>query len=179
MPMRTFIAFLALLLVLWIAGASRWYVCRIRGDCKCCPRQEQIATDTLTGPENALRASLTEAKNYLTGAGKQIVYFGPSSANTDMNAIPAEYVTKLKLYLDNNPGLKVSVTGHTDISGSKAGNIKLSQARTDFVCTCLTNAGIKAEQIQALSKVDSEPAAPNNTSEGRAKNRRTEINLLN
>jgi outer membrane protein OmpA-like peptidoglycan-associated protein len=178
--MRTTISILAVVLVLWIAGSSRWYVCRIRGDCKCCPRQELLLpADTLTGPEKALRASIDEAKNYLEKTGKQIVYFGSSSTQTDMSAVPAEFISKLKLYLDNSPEAKVYVTGHTDLSGDAVINAKLSQARTDFVTTYLVNAGIKANQIMAVSKVNTEPAAPDNTKEGRAKNRRTEIYLLN
>jgi outer membrane protein OmpA-like peptidoglycan-associated protein len=177
--MRTSISILSLLLVLWIAGASRWYVCRIRGDCKCCPKKEfTVSPDSLSDPGKALRASVEEAKSYLTNAGKQIIYFRSSSAQTNMNAVPAEFVSNLKLYLDNHPEAKVSVTGHTDKSGSKELNINLSQARTDFVTSLLVNAGIKTEQIVAVSKVNSEPAAPDNTSEGRAKNRRTEIYLL-
>jgi outer membrane protein OmpA-like peptidoglycan-associated protein len=178
--MRTSISILSVVLVLWIAGSTHWYVCRIRGDCKCCPRQAlSVPADTLSGPEKALRASIEEAKNYLTNAGKQIVYFGSSSVQTDMNAVPAEFIGKLKLYLDNTPGAKVYVTGHTDSSGNAEVNAKLSQARADFVTTCLINSGIKTNQIMAVSKVNSEPAAPDNTREGRAKNRRTEIYLLN
>ena len=179
MPMRTSIFILAVVLVLWIAGSSRWYVCRIRGDCKCCPGKElSVPADTLSATEKALRASIEEAKNYLTNAGKQIVYFSSSATQTDMNAVPAEFISKLKVYLDNTPGAKVSVTGHTDASGNPKVNAELSQARTDFVINYLLNSGVKTDQIMAISKVNTEPAAPDNTREGRAKNRRTEIYLF-
>jgi len=175
MPMRTFIVTLSLLLVLWIAGASYWYVCRVRHDCKCC--LEQTVMPTPVTPEMALKASIDEAKAFLTSAGKQSVLFAPSASTTDMNVLPADYITRLKFWLENSPDVKVKVTGHTDVTGSKAGNKKLSQARTDFVKDYLIKTGIKAEQIQATSKVDTEPVAPNTTKEGRAKNRRTEIEI--
>jgi len=128
-------------------------------------------------PEMALKTSIDEAKAFLTSAGKQTVLFGPSSSTADMNVLPADYITRLKFWLENSPDVKVKVTGHTDVTGSKAGNEKLSQARTDFVKDYLIKTGIKAEQIQATSKVDTEPVAPNTTKEGRAKNRRTEIEI--
>lgn len=177
--MRTSVTILAVVLVLWIAGSTHWYVCRIRGDCKCCPGKEvTVPADTLTGDEKALLASIEEAKNYLTNAGKQIVYFSSSAMQADMNALSAEFIGKLRFYLENTPGAKVYVTGHTDASGNDDVNTRLSQARTDYVTTYLVNSGIKTEQIMAVSKVNTEPAAPDNTKEGRAKNRRTEIYLL-
>jgi len=177
--MRTSIFILSVVLVLWIAGSSRWYVCRIRGDCKCCPGKElSLQADTLSATEKALRASIEEAKNYLINTGKHIVYFGSSAAQTDMNAVPAEFIGKLKLYLDNTPGAKVYVTGHTDASGNPEVNARLSQARTDFVTNYLMNSGIRTDQIMAVSKINTEPVAPDNTRDGRAKNRRTEIYLF-
>lgn len=177
--MRTLIVVLSLLLALWIACASYWYVCRVRGDCKCCPQQEQTAApDTTVSPENALNASVEEAMTSLSNAGKQTVCFAPSISTADMNTLPADYITQLKLYLENTPQAKVTVTGHTDVTGTKEGNAKLSQARADFVRSFLISAGINSDQIQVLSKIDAEPAAPNNTAEGRAKNRRAEIELV-
>gem|GEM_PF-6795009 len=67
--MKQPVFFLSLLLVLWIAGASYWYVCKIRSDCKqaVAPSVEiQAAGDTLTPtPEQLLLASVEEAKNIL------------------------------------------------------------------------------------------------------------------
>ena len=179
MPMRTSVSILSVLLVLWIAGAAHWYVCRIRGDCKCCPGRElSVKPDTVSAAEKALRSSVEEAEKYLTNAGKNIIYFEPSASRADMSTLPPGFISSLKLYLDNTPGSKVCVTGHTDVSGNREINVKLSRQRTDFVTAYLVSAGIKAEQIMSISKVNSEPAAPDDTREGRTKNRRAEIYLL-
>jgi len=176
--MKQFAFILITLLILWIAGSSYWYVCRIRGDCK-------KASPTLITPdvlenvdqakELALKTSVEQAKTYLINSGIQTVYFEPYAITPSMNAISDEYSEKLKLYLDYNPEAKVMVMGHTDTSGPRAGNIKLSESRTEYIRTYLINAGINPNQIEAISKVDTEPASPNNTPEGRAKNRRAEI----
>ena len=177
--MRTSVSILSVLLVLWIAGAAHWYVCRIRGDCKCCPgREHSVKPDTLPAAEKALRASVEEAEKYLINAGKTIIYFEPSASKADMNTVPPGFISSLKLYLSNRPGAKVCVTGHTDVSGNREINVKLSRQRTDFVTAYLVSAGIRAEQIMSISKVNSEPAAPDDTREGRTKNRRAEIYLL-
>ena len=180
--MRQPVFFLSVLVVLWIAGASYWYVCKIRCDCK-----EAVATtiatpgtvDTLAPtPEQLLLSSVEEAKGYLAVSGAQKGFFASSSATGDMNGIKDEYMEKLKLVLDNNPSARLEVTGHADATGSEAWNIELGLRRAEYTKAFLVNAGIKAEQIVTSSKGSSEPAASNSTPEGRAANRRSEIKVI-
>lgn len=182
--MRQFITVLILLLILWIAGSSYWYVCRVRGDCRgTAPAVNvpEIRTDAVLAPEltpeQALRASVEEAKTFLMNSGPKKVYFRPYETSTDMNVITTEYLAKLKLYLDNQPDVKVKVSGHTDNSGPRPENVRLSRLRAEFVQKFLISSGIKANQIEATSRVDSEPEASNDTPEGRVRNRRAEIKL--
>ena len=180
--MRQPVFFLSVLLVLWIAGASYWYVCKIRCDCKeaVAPTVATPGTaDTLAPtPEQLLLASVDEAKGYLTASGTQKGFFDSSSATGDMNGISDEYLKKLKLVLDNNPSARLEVTGHADVTGSEAWNIELGLRRAEYTKALLVNAGIKAEQIVTSSKGSSEPAASNSTPEGRAANRRSEIKVI-
>lgn len=173
---------LSVLLVLWIAGASYWYVCKIRCDCKqaVAPTVELQATgDAVTpSPEQLLLASVEEAKSWLSGTGVQKGFFATSSATGEMSGISNEYLEKLKLVLNNNPSAKIDVTGHADATGTEPYNIRLGLQRAEFVKSYLVNAGIKAEQIVTSSKGSSEPAASNSTPEGRAANRRTEIKVI-
>lgn len=125
-----------------------------------------------------LQTSLEQAKKYLITSGKKVVYFETSSGTTDMNIIPVEYVNKLKFYLDNHPEVKINVVGHTDNSGPEAFNKHLGTLRAEFVKSFLVKSGVNADQIQTSSMSYSEPAATNNTPEGRSKNRRAEINVL-
>ncbi|MBE0677522.1 MAG: OmpA family protein [Bacteroidales bacterium] len=180
--MKQPVFFLSVLLALWIAGASYWYVCKVRSDCKA----TTVTTEEIQGtgeaevqtPEQILMASIDEAKAFISGSGVQKGFFASSSATGDMSGVSTEYLEKLKLVLDNNPSAKIEVTGHADITGPEAFNRELGLRRAGYVKTFLVNAGINADQIMTSSKGSSEPAAPNNTAEGRAANRRTEIKII-
>ena len=180
--MRQPVFFLSVLLVLWIAGASYWYVCKIRCDCKEAVVPTVAApdtTDTLAPtPEQLLLSSVEEAKGILSASGVQKGFFSSSSATGEMSGISDEYLEKLKLVLDNNPSARLEVTGHADATGSEAWNIELGLRRAEYTKAFLVNAGIKAEQIVTSSKGSSEPAASNSTPEGRAANRRSEIKVI-
>ncbi len=180
--MRQLIFSLTVLLVFWIAGSSWWYVCKVRCDCKAAAEAPEQVRDTsiveTQTAEQTLMAAVGEAKTFLTGAGIRKGFFESSSADGDMSSVSDEYIKNLKLVLENNPSVKIEVTGHTDKTGTDWFNNKLGLQRAEFVRSYLVNAGINADQIVTASKGSSEPAEPNSTSEGRAANRRTEIKVI-
>lgn len=69
----------------------------------------------------------------------------------------------------------IVVEGHTDSEGEAAHNLSLSQKRADAVREHLVAQGIDATKIRAVGKGEREPIADNDTPEGRAQNRRIEI----
>ncbi|TCT07095.1 outer membrane protein OmpA [Paralcaligenes ureilyticus] len=69
-------------------------------------------------------------------------------------------------------------TGYTDSIGTVAYNLKLSQRRANAVKTYLISKGVDANHIYAEGKGKSNPVASNKTREGRAKNRRVEIEIV-
>jgi outer membrane protein OmpA-like peptidoglycan-associated protein len=73
---------------------------------------------------------------------------------------------------------KVTITGHTDNVGGKEFNRKLSQRRAEAVRDYLVKLGADSKKMQVSGKGETKPVASNNTKEGRAKNRRVEIEVI-
>ena len=72
----------------------------------------------------------------------------------------------------------VIATGHTDSVGTDAYNQKLSVRRADAVKKYLVSKGIADNRIQIEGKGESQPVADNKTDDGRAKNRRVQIEVI-
>ncbi|MGL4370687.1 MAG: OmpA family protein, partial [Spirochaetota bacterium] len=77
--------------------------------------------------------------------------------------------------MKENPSLKCEVRGHTDSTGDAAYNMKLSERRADAVKEYMIKNGISPERLMSKGFGSTVPAAPNDTEQGRAKNRRTEF----
>ncbi|WP_226451768.1 OmpA family protein [Ferribacterium limneticum] len=72
---------------------------------------------------------------------------------------------------------KVQVIGHTDSSGNRQANVSLSLARANTVRNYLIEKGIPGENLTAVGSGPDQPVGSNDSSEGRAKNRRIEFRL--
>ncbi len=89
-----------------------------------------------------------------------------------------EVLDRVAVSLLAYPELKIEVAGHTDSTGRRAMNLKLSQERADAVRDFLVGKGVPAGQLIAKGYGPDKPIAPNDTDAGRAQNRRTELNKL-
>ena len=87
-------------------------------------------------------------------------------------------LNKLVNLLSENPGVKIEVSGHTDNTGSATLNKTLSRNRALSVRNYLTSQGIAGERVVYEGYGFDRPIAPNNTEQGRAANRRVEIEIL-
>jgi OOP family OmpA-OmpF porin len=97
------------------------------------------------------------------------------------SALNAESQAKLADLADKTKGVNLEViiaVGHTDSTGGAALNQKLSSARAESVKKFLISKGIESNRIYTEGKGFSQPAADNKTSEGRAKNRRVEVEVV-
>jgi outer membrane protein OmpA-like peptidoglycan-associated protein len=77
--------------------------------------------------------------------------------------------------LQENPGLKLRVEGHTDNQGSAAANQALSEKRAQAVVAWLVGHGVSAARLTAKGFGSTNPVADNSSDDGRAKNRRVEL----
>jgi len=104
------------------------------------------------------------------------VYFGSNKAS--LREASYKELDELVKYLKRRKHIRVEIAGHTDNVGSKEDNLKLSRRRADRVKRYLVNQGIEAGRIEAKGYGEGQPVAGNNTPEGRQKNRRTEVRIL-
>ncbi len=74
-----------------------------------------------------------------------------------------------------NPQVRVEVAGHTDSTGSRAVNERLSLARAEAVKAYLIENGVAADRMTVQGYASTQPVASNRTASGRAQNRRVEL----
>ena len=84
---------------------------------------------------------------------------------------------RLGKMLIDDVSMYLEIEGHTDNFGSDDKNLKLSNARAMSVKSFLINRGINAQRMKVLSFGEDRPIAPNDTEQGRAKNRRVELRI--
>jgi OOP family OmpA-OmpF porin len=87
-------------------------------------------------------------------------------------------LNKVVHVLEKNPSLNVEIHGHTDSMGTAQYNQKLSENRAKSVMRYFIEKGIDSSRLSAIGYGESRPVAYNRTDEGRARNRRVELNPL-
>ncbi len=128
---------------------------------KGCPEIEEVVT-------KEVQKTLNEyAKTILFNSGK-------SSIKAESTAVLVDIINILKEY----PNANFIIEGHTDSIGSAANNLKLSENRAQSVKQFLINKGINAARLSSIGYGETKPIATNMYKDGRAKNRRVEINLV-
>ncbi len=98
--------------------------------------------------------------------------------DTGSYAVPPDAESQLEQIVSmmiENPGLKLSIEGHTDNTGQPDGNLRLSDARAQSIRQALIDKGVEAGRLTAKGLGRTKPLADNSTEEGRAKNRRVEL----
>lgn len=85
---------------------------------------------------------------------------------------------KVVQLMNDNPTLKIEISGHTDNVGKPADNMTLSNNRAKAVIKYLTTKGIAAQRMLAKGYGATKPVADNKTEEGKARNRRTELKVV-
>ncbi|MBX6379291.1 MAG: OmpA family protein [Thermoflavifilum aggregans] len=121
--------------------------------------------------------SLPDSRNDMLQTGKYSttgILFDVNSAEIkpESYGILKEIAGHLKLA----EGAKITIIGHTDSDGDETKNLELSKKRAEAVKKSLVNDfGISSSLIETEGKGESEPVAPNDTPQNKAKNRRVEF----
>jgi outer membrane protein OmpA-like peptidoglycan-associated protein len=86
-------------------------------------------------------------------------------------------LTEIARALATVPQQKVLIEGHTDSDGTSEYNLQLSRLRSDSVRSVLVAGGVAPERVESQGYGETRPVATNNTSAGKAQNRRVELVL--
>lgn len=132
--------------------------------------------------EDALRQELrgTGVRVIRDGDQIQLVMPGNITFDTDSASLQSRFmpvldsVAKVLTEFDQT---FVDVGGFTDSTGSDQYNQRLSEERADSVARYLSQAGVDSRRIDARGYGEQYPVASNETAEGRAQNRRVELNI--
>ena len=114
-------------------------------------------------------------------AATKVTYAADAFFDFNKSALKPEGRAKLDDLVGKIKGISLEViiaVGHTDSVGSDAYNQKLSVKRAEAVKAYLVTKGIEKNRVYTEGKGEKQPVADNKTSEGRAKNRRVEIEVV-
>jgi OOP family OmpA-OmpF porin len=114
-------------------------------------------------------------------AATKVTYAADAFFDFDKSVLKPEGKAKLDDLTSKIQGINLEViiaVGHTDSVGSDAYNQKLSVRRSEAVKAYLVSKGIEKNRVYTEGKGEKQPVADNKTSEGRAKNRRVEIEVV-
>ena len=119
-----------------------------------------------------------ELKNIKVGSNITLrnVFF--NTGKWEVKADSYAELERLVTLLQDIPTLKIEISGHTDNVGAASFNELLSQKRADAVVNYLLAKGVDKKRLSAKGYGQSNPVASNETTEGRAANRRTEFEII-
>jgi len=101
-----------------------------------------------------------------------------NSGSATLKASSYDELNNLSAILTDQAAVKLSINGHTDNVGNPDNNRALSQRRAQAVMDYLVGKGIDGGRLQAQGFGADQPVASNDTSEGKAQNRRTEVEIV-
>jgi len=133
--------------------------------------KQSTADETLV-PTGSIGDRLIEAGSLVLDG----LEFAKGSATLDSTSDRS--LQMLAAFLNENPGMKVALVGHTDASGSMEGNVALSRKRAAAVMKRLIDGyGVNPAQLSANGVGYLAPRTTNATPQGREMNRRVEVVL--
>jgi OOP family OmpA-OmpF porin len=127
------------------------------------------------------RAAAPAAPAAPAAAAAKVTYASDAFFDFDRAVLKPEGRASLDSLVDKIKSINLEVVvavGHTDATGAEAYNQALSVRRAEAVKAYLVSKGIAANRVYVEGKGEAQPVADNSTREGRAKNRRVEIEVV-
>lgn len=131
------------------------------------PEVKPVRADTVTSPP----APIVKTDSLIILGAELLFEVNKSTLRSDHVSMLSPIVEYLKLH----PYRLVTISGHTDDTGSEEHNLALSNRRARVVADYLIKSGIEIRRIETLGLGSANPLVPNTTNEGRRQNRRVEL----
>ncbi len=139
------------------------------------------AAPAVVAPKAAAPAPAPAPQAPQAPAASKVTYAADAFFDFDKSVLKPAGKAKLDDLVGKVKGINLEViiaVGHTDSIGTDAYNQKLSVRRAESVKAYLVSKGIEKNRIYTEGKGEKQPVASNKTKEGRAKNRRVEIEVV-
>lgn len=192
--------------LLWSAGSSYWYVCKIKGLCPdvalsetyipisikenksdsdlITPSPITIDTaiadsniqETTSNQENFAKESIEQSNE--TSVPEFTVLFAFAKPIPEQPEKFEAYIESIKQVIQANPKKKVLLEGYTDDTAARENNLALSERRCEAIAKILREKGISDSRIVKSAKGEANPVATNETQAGRRLNRRVVLSII-
>ena len=159
-----------------MAGASRWAASARNGVDTRAWTQPYPSGFRFEGAQNTQPGAPVQPPiaDSLRRQGRVTLYINFRTNSADLDAAAITLLEQLLAAMRADPGMRLTLIGHTDSQGTPALNNPLSQRRAASVVGWLTMNGIAANRLTAEGRGANQPIADNETNAGRALNRRVE-----
>lgn len=154
------------------AGKEYWILVSSGGD----PLHGNVTVVEREGMKQSLGfLDASAMKKAIDAGGRVALYINFDIDKAALRPDAQPIVAEINKLLNGDPGLKLSIEGHTDNTGTAAHNQELSAARARSVLGALVGLGVDPARLQSKGFGQDKPLADNATEDGRAKNRRVEL----
>lgn len=143
--------------------------------------QQKVTKEWLDAHEKALREAIAGSEFTLERRDNALIVIAPADysfnpkRHTMLMPITLNPLGKVAKMAQADPQSGILVLGHTDSTGSKAVNDKLSFERAQSVAAIFRLSGLKGDQLRLKGVGSDMPRADNASAAGRAQNRRVEV----
>ncbi len=138
-------------------------------------RFESVEFRNMLNSKNVKEETVVDENNNIQT--KTTIYFPFNSTNKLNDGEVESYLDQVAQRVSKS-GEKVRLTGHTDNVGGNGPNQALGTARANVVKNYLVKKGVNPAKVLVNSKGETQPIASNDSDAGRAKNRRTELQII-
>lgn len=137
------------------------------------PKMAAAPPSPAAAPVPPAVSACQDGLNKITNAG----HINFATDSTALDNASFETLDRLAAAAKTCPGMRIAIEGHTDAEGSAEYNQRLSVRRARAVVGYLVKAGADRKQLEAVGYGRTRPAAPNDTDENMARNRRIEFSV--